>query len=139
MSLFVYSLLKAESITILELLSKYDVPLTCGQRVSEILKNDLNFFFCRTQQITNEHFGNVKNSSPLNEHQKKKNIAPFKEIEKQKYLPCKRRYLTPYNGRYVKRLQELKGFSSEPPPYRHSQDSRPTDTTSPKYPSRRHL
>ena len=75
-------------------------------------------------------------NAPLKD--KKKDNAPLKGGKK-KHLPVKEDILIPYKGRYVKRLQGVKGFSSEPPPYRHSQDSRPTDTTSTKYPSRRYL
>ena len=75
---------------ILELISRYDVPVTSGQRVSEIMKNDLKFLYCRTQQITKENVGNLKDSSPYNgqnpqeycpfqRNRKTKNIFPVKE------------------------------------------------------------
>ena len=75
-------------------------------------------------------------NAPSKEEKKKDNV-PLKG--KKKHLPVKEDIPIPCKGRYVKRLQGVKGFSSEPPPYRHSQDSRPTDTTSTKYPSRRYL
>ena len=52
-------------------------------------------------------------------------LSKLKKQPNKNNSPYKGRYPTPYKGRNVIRLQGVKGFSSEPPPYRHSQDTGP--------------